>query len=493
MGTFIGCIGDSKIFEDKREAVMQDVKKLLEAGGMMSLEKVKIFDREICLLASIHEKTSDGFSQGEKLVYILPDYNFFDEDSFPDMGLEATKLRFFSDKVGWRRINSIASAFHMLESLYSSDVIPDLRESNRYPDDIIAWINSVLGKEELGLIYYDWWEAYERIRKISKKMCQVHTYAHEIDPDFRDMRRFYRSGDLTDLDGILSYFTVKFGFDNALTELFKRVRMSDAFKERYIRLYALCHETFDSILSKHTDLDEAAIKDTAMYVINSAKVDLNLGDDKEDVVKMLIVFRSLPLPVIVKFFAERLNIDFWEFWDSDVDKDEWNKRKIVDIPTESDTLSTCEYLNIEPKNMFMWLEEDEVEDIAVLVEEFRQWGKELEELEKDTELPSSDKAIESIVITLADLATSYRNERGYGIYMFKETFYDMIAHSSDRRWMAAFELLKKLSNDNKERFLEESKGENVFDPKEFCEPKWMIIRYLMLLNYPSLRKKYLDF
>lgn len=154
MGTFGEYSGSMCISEDKKEAFSEQLMKLLNYGGMMELDKVKMYGKEILLLAPVQMN-----EKGEAYFH----FNYFEDDAWESAGYEAKDTYFFSGKIGWKEFNNVVTAVHVLYELYDegvgvAEINGDMVESSVY----IGWINHVLGtqfsmKKRLRL-----WEHFEQ-------------------------------------------------------------------------------------------------------------------------------------------------------------------------------------------------------------------------------------------------------------------------------------------------------------------------------------------
>ena len=111
MGTFLGYFGDITIPEDKQEEFTQRVLAILNQGGMMGLEEVCIFGKQVWLIKPLQ------IQPGEEQV--LFQYNYFENDFWETAGYRPETYRFFTGKVGCRQFDRVCSAVYVLYEFYS--------------------------------------------------------------------------------------------------------------------------------------------------------------------------------------------------------------------------------------------------------------------------------------------------------------------------------------------------------------------------------------
>lgn len=91
MGTFGGYSGSKIIPEDKKEIFSQQMLKILNYGGMMNFEAIKLYGQEMGLLkpVDINSKKDIWFH-----------YNYFEDDFWETAGFKIKDCRLWSEKIG---------------------------------------------------------------------------------------------------------------------------------------------------------------------------------------------------------------------------------------------------------------------------------------------------------------------------------------------------------------------------------------------------------
>lgn len=111
MGTFLGYFGDTTIPEGKHEEFTQRVLAILNQGGMMGLEEVCIFGKQVWLMKPLQIQPGDD--------QVLFRYNYFENDFWETAGYRLNTCNFFTGKVGCRQFNRVCSAVYVLYEFYS--------------------------------------------------------------------------------------------------------------------------------------------------------------------------------------------------------------------------------------------------------------------------------------------------------------------------------------------------------------------------------------
>ena len=154
MGVFGGYSGNMRIPEEKKEIFAKHMIRLLNYGGMMDFEVIKIYGHEIGLL-----KPVEIFPGGTVRFY----YNYFEDDSWETAGFDSDSCKLWSNKIGSAEFNNVIMAAYMLYEAYSEEVgmaeiDGDIIEVTGY----MGWINHILGTSFSMKNRFKLWENAEK-------------------------------------------------------------------------------------------------------------------------------------------------------------------------------------------------------------------------------------------------------------------------------------------------------------------------------------------
>lgn len=153
MGTYVGYYGDMVIPEERRSEFTERVLQILHQGGMMQMEKVSLFGKNLPLLAPIA-------ANEEGLVYCT--YNYFEDDGWEPAGYHMNAASFFSDKVGSNEFNAVIRTVYVLYEFYTEKF--GLAWENETPFNAsphIRWLNDLFDETYTNERAMDLWEAYQ--------------------------------------------------------------------------------------------------------------------------------------------------------------------------------------------------------------------------------------------------------------------------------------------------------------------------------------------
>lgn len=139
MGSFIITIGNPNIPENKWPEFQANIIHIMDIGGMMQLEEVRMFDKSALLL--------DKVKYDEEYKCYWANYNYLEDDRWEDMGINPKTRRVFSNKVGWSTFNRVTGLCHMLEELYSDGQCFVGGDLYLEPLEMVIWINKEFGKD----------------------------------------------------------------------------------------------------------------------------------------------------------------------------------------------------------------------------------------------------------------------------------------------------------------------------------------------------------
>ncbi|MBQ7919325.1 MAG: hypothetical protein IJ324_05235 [Lachnospiraceae bacterium] len=166
MGTFGGYYGNCHIDDEKKEVFNEQMAKILNYGGMMDHEEVKIYGQEICLL--------NPFALREK-GYINFYYNYFEDNSWETASYEPEKTSLWTEKIGYAEFADVVMAAYFLYEVYDSNpgfVVINADTINY--TEYVGWLNHLLGTEfSMKKRFRLWenaeWEASNRLKLIDEE------------------------------------------------------------------------------------------------------------------------------------------------------------------------------------------------------------------------------------------------------------------------------------------------------------------------------------
>lgn len=150
MGSFVGFYGNSNIAADKFEEYMERIKKILDIGGMMSIEMVELAGKRVPLLAPPRlQKFKPRYASDDELSVDLEFwYNYFERDEW-EGSCVSTKTGFYDGgKVGTSVFRCVSLAVNVLREFYGER--PGLADNNGAVSGagyIIAWFNYLFNEK----------------------------------------------------------------------------------------------------------------------------------------------------------------------------------------------------------------------------------------------------------------------------------------------------------------------------------------------------------
>ena len=503
MGTFAAYTGKMKIPEEKRNCFRQQMMKLLNYGGMMQLERVSLFGRELILLCPV--KLS---KKGNVDFW----YNYFEESRWEDAGFRADDSTFYSNKIGSCEFNDIILAAYMLYEMYIET--PGFAECNGEiidPQLYGGWLNHILGTEFSMERRYNLWENAEYIA-FSRMDYDTPFSVTELKDLISNEFEIAGGTELADLfyiiDGTETLETAHIVPGSYPDDVYRCKKALISFRE-------INGDHFFEYLLHFLQLDRSK---------REKNTDTNL-----DLLAELSLF--LPARVFVYLAAEIDHKPFWKLWKKWKNKvyhderikqyaseklqkqrREWRKRIIPEIRTSEflrqdnwftfydtpkELIGKGNYYLSDDDRAFWWDGSDEV----IISDDMNTWLTELSDRHRRLmDLPDAGCGnqfkglgfIEDFMILLGEICDYYKR-----IYPFKTMFYDFIRNSGKKEYRAALALLKMLYKENKEdgKVIKYAKGEWDFVSKNVTQniARLRLKRYLSVMANVKIRKKYFDF
>ena len=509
MGTFASYHGSAFIPEELRKQFSEQMMKILNYGGMMQFESVKLYGRKLYLLKPVKIHTG-----GEIDFH----FNYFEDDGWETAGFDSHKAKLYSNKIGSREFNSVILAAYTLYELYDPD--PGFATVNGEIVDsyyIVAWINNLLGTEyTLGKRINRLWELAENyVLPNDKKDFETLSYGELMRMIPKELLKAAGELDLADLCYIIN------GTESLETsDVIQGTYPADVFEcKNRIRRYFESTEAPNSeeVLWNLLQKDKAQRTDTS---------DPNL----QEVAEMTIF---LPARVIVYLASELLEQEFWENWNklrTSVYHDEEIKgyadpkltglrNEILSEPIPG--LSTSEFLRedswftfrstpeelrdkpeyfvSDDDRLYWWDGSDEV----IISDETDSWLKELAErhaalmTDNDTNKSNceaeTDSFVKGFIALLAEIENTYKR-----IFPFQDMFYEFMQNGNKREFQAAVALLHELSEENKDegnaiRYMSSHSWDMNSRKITFNPGRIRMKRFMSVMANKKLRRRYFNF
>lgn len=503
MGTFADYSGEMDIPEEKRDCFGQQILKILNYGGMMQADKVRLFDRELVLLKPL-ELSGEG-----KVVFW---YNYFEERSWERAGFNVNDSTFYSNKISGCEFGDVILAAYMLYEMYIET--PGFAVCNGEvvdPRHYGGWLNHILGTEFSMEKRYNLWENAEYIA--FSRMAYADPFP------------------ISELKNLISD-EFKTAGGTELADLLYIIYGTETLETNYIMPGSYPHDVYQckkALIS----FRQAAGDNFWEYLLRFLQMDRSKREKNTDTNFNMLAELSLFLParVFAYLASEIEHKPFWELWEKWNDKvyhDErmkqyaseklqqqrrkWRKRIIPKIRTSEflrqdkwfTFLNTPEeleyqgnYYLTDDDRLFWWDGTDEV----IISSNMNAWLTKLSSIHRRLmDLPDAgcgDKFkdrdfVEDFIILIDEIRDFYRR-----IYPFKTMFYEFIKNAEKKEYRAAVALLKMLYEDNK------AEGEVI----KYAKWEWDLVsknvtqniarlrlkRYLSVMANIKLRKKYFNF
>lgn len=136
MGVFGTFAGDMNISSEKKKMFEQHMIKLLNLGGMMSFEVVKMYGHEMGLL-----KPVEIFPGGKVCFH----YNYFEDDAWETACFDSERCELHSEKIGCGEFKDVMMAGYMLYEAYGQKGMTNLNGDTVNTTVYMGWINNILG------------------------------------------------------------------------------------------------------------------------------------------------------------------------------------------------------------------------------------------------------------------------------------------------------------------------------------------------------------
>lgn len=501
----VGCyMGDMYIPEKQREKFAGQVIKLLNYGGMMQLEEISMYGHEMALLKPIHI-----YPGGNVEFY----YNYFEDDEWETAEFRSEDAFFFSDRIGYAEFNDVIMAIYALYDVYDESV--GFASENGEVSDIsryVGWINQILGTEFSMCKRYRLWDNIEQLVFWGAKRYDRWCTVDEIIDFIPEGKRRYVTN------------------STEFKDIIYIIRGTDILTPEEMEMGTYPADVYQCKRALKLFFDKNDEKEAINRVLNLIRMDRNARKIIEDTALSDIAEMTLIMParVIVYLMAELKGLDFWKLWqeiyetvyqdhimrkyESDALLEERQKAAREPIPP----LRTSEFLRQDRKftfhntpeelqgkpnyyisdddRLYWWDGTDEVR----ISETMEQWLKALALQHKKIVNNLSgikikeDESRNLFLRLLAEIDQYYEC-----IYPFQSMFYEFLHNAGKEQYRAAVELLRSISEENKEngKIIEKAKYGWVSASRNVTHNigRLRLKRYLSVMANLKLRKRYFGF
>lgn len=490
MGTFIGYYGDDKIVEDKREEFIKNVKRILKYGGMVQLDNVKMFGKDIGLMNPPIEN-EDG--------KILFHYNIFEDDFWETACFDTNKLDFYTGKVGSYEFNKVCSTIYILTEFYVKDF--GLASENSYiynATEYIAWLNYILGTNFTNKRALNAWKIYESVRD------EYHN-DQTMNLVFNDST----DANAIDIAGLMTYAYVTRKHNSTWDELKNNLGETKN-NNNFINIYTCVDRLTIIVKEIKNDISFEELKN---ILLNDDKLKESIqGKDKLS----SFSFFSLLIPKVIglKILCEVYAKDFWKNYEKEKELLKNASGVIFDREIQElqpiKPITTPEFLYISDYSLaffrtkaktnyhisnddlgYFWTEDGDIK----FSNEYIEWIKYLKEkykkiLELDNNISNED-FLKTMIDTLYEINNTFKR-----VYAYKDMFYEFLTNNTKKEYRAMLTLMKEILEEEREKEEEimtninwELTDRNI----TFNPTRVKMKRFLALLANKELRNKVFGF
>lgn len=419
MGTFAQFFTtrEKGIPENKRDEFEERLEKLFQAGGMMQIEWINLYGKEI---ATLRKVTMD-----ENGIDVF--YNYLEDDYWENAGYNKKNMKIWSNKIGWNNFAYTMIAAYILYALYSEDAALVLIDGMRVVEGYyVGWINHLFN-EKYDVKNLDLWKAFEmchfsvdieeeyidwNIRMTSDmdytfiSECEIHAVLYGVDATMQKISNGYEK-----FEGIISGLKEGIGF---IEEFYQK--SSETEEEQ---LHILMNE-----LKNFYEFGE--------------KYHSNINFEKYDkrIARLRVILYLCDAPAfIVKKISEVYEKDFWDLWKEIYEKVERKSKNIYQKDQYYVTpVSTVEYLKMYPDDMILFWEED---GNIELTDEQWKWFDDLKKLYD--KLYVSNFRVKNPLRYIVELMEMAEDEYHH-IFTFTDFFEETCENINDKKYLVLWRL-----------------------------------------------------
>lgn len=292
MGVFGGYSGNMRIPEEKKEIFAEHMIRLLNYGGMMDFEVIKMYGHEMGLL-----KPVEIFSGGTARFY----YNYFEDNSWETARFDGDKCELWSNKIGSAEFNNVIMAGYMLYEAYNeeagmAEIDGEVIEVTGY----MGWINHILGTSFSMKNRFKLWEnaekrAFDRMEMEYEELFPEREFSRIIP---RELKYVAGGTEFADLMYIIN------GTSSLLNE------ETDIKEGTYPADILKCRKAIEKYFESKVDNSKELLWELLKkeYILREKEKDNQL----KEIAEMSLI---IPARVFVYLTAEvKADVEFWKMW-----------------------------------------------------------------------------------------------------------------------------------------------------------------------------------
>lgn len=446
MGTFLGYYGNPTIPEDKHQEFTERVLKILDQGGMMDVETVSLFGRNVDLLQP------PGVDDNGNVLFCC---NYFENFVWETGLYRPATAQLHTNKVGTRQFNLVSRALYVLNEFYAETF--GIAEEDGYiynAQRTIGWLNELFDERYDNRRVSDLWEIYRLLPEYQRGDDLMRLTAGQPAKE-------------TCIQGFVTYFVIA-------GDAFEKV--SDAWdmqeKEEDSGLLGravMLHHRIREFRTASRESDAAQLA-RMKELLAGQRCGAPLQGESEELGRLI---SSVPLEIAVKFVAVAFGLDFWNLL-AEFELPE--KRTAWRIPegnyTPVSKVSTGEYLGTTDDDRAWWWKPG---GNICFSDGMNGWLEERrEEIRKLARMETigSPELMRLLVDTLCCI------QEDWNTMAFSSMFYDFLEHAKEPVVQGAVRSIGRLAQECREK------------PADGI--KWLR-RYLAVLGNFDLRKELFGF
>ena len=502
MGTYGSYTGKMKILDERKEDFARQAAKLLNYGGMMGFERISMYGHDMGLLKPVE------LYPGGKVYF---HFNYFEDDRWETAMFDANDGYFRSEKIGEQEFCDVVTAVHFLYEMYDEDpgfveINGDIVNDSSY----VGWINHLLGTDFSMKKRFRMWENLE-----AYALEQVEEYDPPYEADVMELipaGMGYQAGG-TELSDLL--YIARGTETLTETETEPGTYPADVYG---------CKKALAAFLESNPG-EDAVRRIRELLGKNREEREKTKGTALGEIGR----FSSfLPARVIAYLTAELKNQNFWELWNEihrTVYHDEImrgyaskeleeERKRLIETPvppvktseflrqdgyftfydTPEELKGKPNYYISDDDRLYWWDGTDEV----ILSEEMDKWLRELAARHKEIameingNMADADGFLREFLALLAGIDQYYKR-----IFPVQSMFYEFLQNGCKVEYRAATELLKRLSDENREegKIIEKARYSWDITSRNVTNNigRLRLKRYLSVMANRALRQKYFGF
>lgn len=424
MGTFAEIFKEtgSDIPEHKRNEFAKKIEKIFQAGGMMEVECIQLYGKEIHLLRKVRMK-EDGMKFH---------YNYFEDDFWESAGFNKKNCYVWSNKIGWYHFHTAVVAAYVLEEEYIDGIAVAL--VNNVPVlswEYVGWLN-YLFNERKHVKNFDPWKLFETMHYSEEEIAKYIEWY-----DFGRVSYWFISG--------CEIYAVLNGYEKAISTYSakEKGKVEELVLNAMQCAVELLHDYKNSSEKDGESQLQILIEMFRTHYSMDEEAEKSLCEKNRKLKSILTALSTSDAPAfVIKVISEIYEVEFWDLWDKVRDV---AKRELTDLYGNDDyyilPISTEKLFRQSADDMLPYWEKDsKIEFSEELQEWFRTLKEEFEHL-SETEF-DCDNVLKYIVDLLEEVNESY-----YHIFAFSDFFEETLENLHDKRYQTLWRIFEHMIHD----------------------------------------------